>query len=201
MLEHRNDGSVAVDPVAADPVESAILDAAASCVLDLGPDRVTIAEIARRANLSRPTVYRRWPSVEAITAALLTREILAVVRRAPMRSDDRAGLVAQAVTVAEMLGRNAVFEELLLASPQMFVTYTFQRLGSSQHALIDVLAESLARGQAGGSVRAGDTRQLAAVVLLTVQSTIQSTHMVEPILDPQTLRAELTHLLNGYLKP
>ena len=35
-----------------------ILTAAASCVRDFGVRRVTLAEIARRAGVSRPTVYR-----------------------------------------------------------------------------------------------------------------------------------------------
>lgn len=195
MLELRNDG------LSVDPVETAILDAAASCVLDLGADRITIAEIARRANLSRPTIYRRWPSVEAIAVALLTREVLSVVRQAPWQGDDRESLVARAVAVAGLVGADPVFQELLLASPEMFATYTFQRLGTSQRALIDIIAWALEQGQADGSVRAGDPRQLAAMVLLTVQSTIQSARLVEPILDAEAMRAELTHLLNGYLKP
>lgn len=167
----------------------------------MGLDRMTITEIARRANLSRPTIYRRWPGVEAIAIAVLTREILAVARAAPAHGGDRAGLVAQAVAVAGLAGSNALLEELLLGSPHVFLTYTFQRLGTSQHALIDIIAEGVARGQAHGSIRSGDPRQLAAMVLLAVQSTIQSAHMVEPILDAAALRTELAHLLNGYLKP
>lgn len=196
MLELRN-----AELVEADPVETAILDAAASCVLDLGADRVTITEIARRASLSRPTIYRRWSSVEETLVALLTREVLSVVRRAPWQGDDREALVARAVAVAELVGEDPVFQELLSASPEMFATYTFQRLGTSQRALIDVIAATLEQGQANGSVRAGDPRKLAAMVLLTVQSTIQSARLVEPILDAEAMRTELTHLLNGYLQP
>ncbi len=44
-----------------------ILDAAAACVLAFGIDRVTLAEIARRAGVSRPTVYRRWPDTRSIS--------------------------------------------------------------------------------------------------------------------------------------
>lgn len=196
MLELRN-----AELAEADSVETTILDAAASCVLDLGADRVTIAEIARRASLSRPTIYRRWSSVEATLVALLTREVLSVVRRAPWQGDDREALVARAVAVAELVGDDPVFQELLLASPEMFTTYTFQRLGTSQRALIDIIASALEQGQATGTIRAGDPRQLAAMVLLTVQSAIQSARLVEPILDAESLRAELTHLLNGYLRP
>lgn len=196
MLELRN-----AELAQTDPVDTAILDAAASCVLDLGADRVTISEIARRASLSRPTIYRRWSSVEETLVALLTREVLSVVRRAPWQGDDREALVARAVAVAELVGEDPVFQELLSASPEMFATYTFQRLGTSQRALIDIIAATLEQGQANGSVRAGDPRKLAAMVLLTVQSTIQSARLVEPILDAESMRTELTHLLNGYLQP
>ncbi len=43
-----------------------ILAAAASCVHAYGVDRVTLAEIARRAGVSRPTIYRRWPDTRSI---------------------------------------------------------------------------------------------------------------------------------------
>ena len=197
MLEQRN----GVSGAPGDPVEGAILDAAASCVLDLGADRVTIAEIARRAGVSRPTIYRRWPSTADIVATLLTREILAAVGDEPWHGQDREALIERAVTVAERVGRGPVFEELLAASPQMFLTYTFQRLGTSQRALIDIMSAALEHAQSGGSVRPGDPRQLAAMALLLIQSAIQSAHMVEPILDAAALRAELTRMPNGYLKP
>ena len=56
-----------------------ILAAAASCVVDFGADRVTLAEIARRARVSRPTVYRRWPDTRSIVASLLTQRITGVI--------------------------------------------------------------------------------------------------------------------------
>ena len=37
------------------------------------------------------------------------------------------------------------------------------------------------------------------MVLLIVQSTIQSAQIVQPILDTDTLTTELTYSLNGYL--
>ena len=69
-----NDGSTDVD--------DRILRAAESCVQDFGLDRVTVAEIARRARVSRPTVYRRWPDVYAILAAMFTRRVINILRTA-----------------------------------------------------------------------------------------------------------------------
>lgn len=71
-----------------------ILRAAASCVVDYGVDRVTLAEIARRAGVSRPTVYRRWPDTRSIMASMLTSHIADVLREVPRRG--RPGSVGKA---------------------------------------------------------------------------------------------------------
>ena len=48
-------------------------------------------------------------------------------------------------------------------------------------------------------MRSGDPRQMAAMVLLITQSTIQSAQIVRPILDGDALAEELAYSLNGYL--
>ncbi|MCX6493944.1 MAG: helix-turn-helix domain containing protein, partial [Rhodococcus sp.] len=60
-------------------VEDTVLDAARSCILERGVKRTTLAEIARRAKVSRPTVYRRWADTRAVVSSLLTREIAALI--------------------------------------------------------------------------------------------------------------------------
>ncbi|BAX93314.1 TetR/AcrR family transcriptional regulator [Mycobacterium shigaense] len=174
-----------------------ILAAAASCVVDFGVDRVTLAEIARRAGVSRPTVYRRWPDTPSIVAALLTRHITAVMQEAPLRGDDRESLVQQVVAVADLLRRDRLVMSVLHS--QLAPIYITERLGASQQMLIDALAERLRAAQRHGSVRAGDPLQLATMVLLITQSTIQSEQIVRPILDADALTAELAYSLNGYL--
>jgi AcrR family transcriptional regulator len=174
-----------------------ILTAAASCVVDFGVDRVTLAEIARRAGVSRPTVYRRWPDTPSIVATLLTRHITDVMREAPLLGDDRESLVRQIVTVADLLRRDRLVMSVLHS--ELAPIYITERLGTSQHMLIDALAARLRVAQRGGSVRAGDPVQMATMVLLIAQSTIQSAQIVEPILDAEALAAELACSLNGYL--
>ncbi|OCB20296.1 TetR family transcriptional regulator [Mycobacterium malmoense] len=174
-----------------------ILAAAASCVVDFGVDRVTLAEIARRAGVSRPTVYRRWPDTRSIVAALLTRHVTETMRAAPLLGDDRESLVRQIVTVANLLRRDRLVMSVLHS--ELAPIYITERLGTSQHMLIDALAARLRVAQRNGSVRAGDPVQMATMVLLIAQSTIQSAQIVEPILDADTLTAELAYSLNGYL--
>jgi len=174
-----------------------ILAAAASCVVDFGVDRVTLAEIARRAGVSRPTVYRRWSDTPSVVAALLTRHVTDVMRDAPLLGDDRESLVRQIVTVADLLRQDQLVMSVLHS--ELAATYITERLGTSQHMLIEALAARLRVAQRHGSVRSGDPVQMAAMVLLIAQSTIQSARIVEPMLDADALAAELAYSLNGYL--
>jgi AcrR family transcriptional regulator len=174
-----------------------ILAAAASCVIDFGVDRVTLAEIARRAGVSRPTVYRRWPDTRSILAALLTAHSTTALSEVPTRGDGREALVDRVVAVAEWLRRDDLVMTVLRS--ELAIVYIAQRLGSSQQMLIDALADNLRAAQSDGSVRPGDPRRLAAMVLLITQSTIQSAQIVWPILDAEALAAELAYSLNGYL--
>lgn len=181
-------------------IEDRILAAAASCVRDYGIDRVTLAEIARRARVSRPTIYRRWPDTQSVVAALLTRRITGVLRDIPRTGTDRAAIVERVVAVAQRLRDDDLISAVLHSAPEMAMVYIVERLGTSQQILIDALAADLTVAQAGGSVRAGDPVQLAAMVLLMAQSTIQSGQIVESILPVGALATELTHTLNGYLR-
>jgi len=182
-------------------VEDRILDAAAACVLANGVERMTLTDIARRARVSRPTIYRRWPDIRHVVADLLTARIAGVLDEVPTSGVGREALVERIVAVAEHLRRDEVVLSVLHNAPNMAIVYITQRLGTSQQILIDALSHAIKLGQDQGSVRAGDPRQLAAMCLLITQSAIQSAQMVAPILDAQALTVELSHSLNGYLKP
>lgn len=178
-----------------------ILAAAASCVRDFGIERVTLAEIARRAGVSRPTVYRRWPDTRSILASLMTDRIVGAWRSAPVRGAGRAALVSRIVEVVGQLRRDDLIRTVLRSDPELAMVYIADRLGTSQQILIDMVAEELRKAQADNTVRVGDARQLAAMVLLITQSVIQSGRIVHPILDAEALDAELARALDGYLRP
>jgi AcrR family transcriptional regulator len=182
-------------------VEDRILEAAAACVLANGVERMTLTDIARRARVSRPTIYRRWPDIRHVVADLLTARIAGVLDEVPASGIGREALVERIVAVAEYLRRDEVVLSVIHNAPNMAMVYITERLGTSQQILIDALSHAIKLGQDEGSVRAGDPRQLAAMCLLITQSAIQSAQMVAPILDAQALTVELGHSLNGYLKP
>lgn len=182
-------------------VEERILDAAAECVVAYGVNRVTLAEIARRARVSRPTIYRRWRDTDAVLAALLTARIAGVLDAVPGSAVGREPLVDRIVRVGDRLRNDEIVIAVLHSAPELAMVYITERLGTSQQILIDALAGEIKLAQDEGSVRSGEPRELAAMCLLITQSTIQSAQMVAPLLDEEALSVELARSLNGYLRP
>lgn len=182
-----------------DDVDDRILRAAESCVQDYGLDRVTVTEIARRARVSRPTVYRRWPDVRAILSAMFTRRVLGILRDVPNGTTDRAAIVARVVAAVGRLRHDPLVDASLQWAPEVALRYRSERLGPGRLALIELLSVGLKTAQDAGTVRAGDPRQMAAMMMLIAQSAVQSARLVAPILDEEALDAECTYLLNRYL--
>ncbi|MDA2890328.1 helix-turn-helix domain containing protein [Mycolicibacterium sp. BiH015] len=182
-------------------VEQRILDAAAACILAYGVERTTMTEIARRARVSRPTIYRRWPDIRWVIAELLTVRISGVLDAVPDAGVSREDLVDRVVAIAEHLRRDEIVMSVIFNAPTLAMVYITERLGTSQQLLVDALAAAIKAGQEDGSVRNGDPYEMGAMCLLITQSTIQSAQMVEKILDRDALSVELAHSLNGYLKP
>ena len=103
--------SISNDP--SSPIGDRILEAAAYCVIAYGVERVTLAEIARRARVSRPTVYRRWPDIRSVLAALLTARIVGALDAVPTRGVGREAVVERIVAVADHLRDDEVVMSVL----------------------------------------------------------------------------------------
>src|SRR5690606_40853615 len=77
-------GSPPVDRVPTSRVpDDVLLDAARTCVLTTGVRRTTLTDIARTAGVSRMTLYRRFPDVRSVLAALMTPDSAPRLRRWP----------------------------------------------------------------------------------------------------------------------
>ncbi|GAA3630470.1 TetR/AcrR family transcriptional regulator [Microbacterium awajiense] len=178
--------------------ETAILDAALAEVLTHGIRRTTASDIARRAGVARQTLYRYWPDVQAVFAALMTRELVAGL---PARTTavDLGAFVTVLVDTADSIRRMPLIERLRDTDPELFARYILDRLGSSQRAIHADLSSRIAAAQASGIVRPGRPDRLAAMVLLMVQSAVQSAPLVEEWLPPRAWRSELAAALRGYL--
>lgn len=182
-------------------VDDQILDAARSCVLEFGIRRTTLAEVARRAGVSRPTVYRRWPDTRAVVADLLTREIRTAIPAMTGDAPARVQLVRAVVDVATEMREHPLFVKILRSDPDMLMTYVVDRLGASQRAIVEVVAAAIAAGQHDGSIRVADPVHMATMVLLIVQSAVQSARMAAELLPPPALVDELRVAVDSYLAP
>lgn len=170
-------------------------------MLAVGVKRVTLTDIARRARMSRPTVYRRWSDTNGVLAALMTTRVAGVLDAVPNQGIGREALVRRVVAVAEHLRNDEVVMSGLRDAPDFAMVYIVERLGTSQQLLVHALADAIRAAQAEGSVRAGDPLEMGAMCLLITQSTIQSAQMVQKLLDREALNTELARALNGYLQP
>jgi AcrR family transcriptional regulator len=186
-----------VDP----DVDDRILDAAARLLQLSAARRPPIAELARQAGVSRPTVYRRFADGEAVIRALWEREIDRLLAETPRRSDDRAALVAQAVELADRISTHATLAPTFTTDQGLIAHYIVDRLGAGQRVLLRVLRDAISAAQAGGSVRAGRPVELAAMTLLIAQSAIQSRTMIAEYLPAASWRRELGRAIDAYLKP
>ena len=132
----------------------------------------------------------------------MTRELLAALPpdggEGPATLDDLVSLLAD---TAEAVRRMPLVDRLRDTDPELFARYILERLGTSQRAIHADLVVRIAGGQARGIVRAGDAAAMAAMVLLLIQSAIQSAPLMDEWLDAASWRTELALAVGGYLRP
>ena len=201
MSSQRHTAEHEPHPVVTDPV----LRAAHACVMDVGLRRTTLADVARRAGVSRMTVYRQFDDLLDIVSALLTAELVALLdaaweQTAPLPTA-RERLVEAGGLVVERLVHHPLYRRVLDVDPELLLPLVVDRFGATQRAAIDVVAGLVAQGVAEGSVRPVDPQLAATCLLLTAQSFVFSARVVEAETEPGATAVELRRLFDGYLAP
>ncbi|MEU6253832.1 TetR/AcrR family transcriptional regulator [Streptomyces sp. NPDC047043] len=187
----------------------AVLDAVRDCVLAVGVRRTTLTDVARRAGVSRMTLYRRWPDVRSLVGDLMTREWVGVATEAiPERregADARSLLVEGLVAGVDSFRAHPLFRKIIDVDPELLLPYVLDRRGASQIALLELLVDDLERGHADGSVRVGHPERQARSLLLIVQSFTLSLRTMtdedDPELSAAAFLAELRSILERTLTP
>lgn len=77
--------------------DRAIADATLELLAEVGYAGVTIDEVARRANVGRPTIYRRWPNKKAMVVAVFVDQWAPV---SPVPPGDPLPLLHQLIPMA-----------------------------------------------------------------------------------------------------
>jgi AcrR family transcriptional regulator len=184
------------------PDDATVLDAALQCVLAVGVRRTTLTDVARRAGVSRMTLYRRWPDLDTLVADVMTRELLAAAGDdlAPPGLD-RARLVDRMVDICDRLRVHPLIRKIVDVDPELLLPYVLHRRGRSTDAFLEQLVKAVAAAQAGGTVRNGDPPVLGRFLLLTGQSYVLSAAAVAGDTAAEQLTAELRELIDRYLRP
>ncbi|WP_244945778.1 TetR/AcrR family transcriptional regulator [Gordonia zhaorongruii] len=183
--------------------EDTILDAAAALMSAIGIRRTTMADVARSADVSRATLYRHFPNVETLAAQVTTREFTRIAATAPVTDDPetRQSMVLTLVHLVREARRHPLLRRIIELDPEFLTPYLLTRTGRTSRSQLAALEDVVGRGQANAEIRAGDTRRIATTVLQMAWSFA----LTGPVFtDPENideLDAELSDLLERYLRP
>ncbi|MFA6300473.1 MAG: TetR/AcrR family transcriptional regulator [Nocardioides sp.] len=187
-------------------VGDSYLDAARDCILDVGWRRTTLTEVARRAGVSRMTIYRSWSDMQTLLGDLMTREWTGVIQAAVAAEDPGLGAVERMVEgivgTVRQLRDNELFLRIIELDPELILPYVLSRRGRSQELILAITADAIRAGQATGDVRDGNPVALARGLLLAAHGFVLSAHtMVDDEVSEAELDAELATLLTRTLQP
>jgi len=122
-----------------------ILDALTALLGELPSDEITTREIAARAGVSQPTVYRHFPDRNALLEGLGARMAAAIESSGgeswPTTLDDLAKLAVRGFTVPEANVAAATAEAVLNSDPRRLSTSSRVRTAQLRQLVADSLPE------------------------------------------------------------
>ena len=125
---------------AAYPRLDGYLDVARACILDVGWRRTTLTEVAKRAGVSRMTIYRAWPDMGSLLGDLMTREWVGIAAATQVAAADTMtpeGIAEAALATVRALRDNELFVRIVELDPDLMLPYLLHRRGRSQEALVE----------------------------------------------------------------
>lgn len=185
--------------------EDRLLDAARDSILSVGWRRSTLTDVARRAGVSRMTVYRTYPDMTGLLGDLMTREWLQMLADL---EDHAPGLpaaeriAAKVLAAVHALRANPLFHRIVDVDPELLLPYLLERRGRSQSAVIELLTDAITAAQADGEVRAGDPARLARSIVLAAHGfALSHQTMTDEQVGTDDLDADLVEMTTRFLTP
>lgn len=150
-------------------VTAAVLDAVVALVTESGMGALTMDAVAARAGVSKPAMYRRWPTKQDLVIAAAESRIgsLTVPDMGDFRAELRAVLTARMEAyrrpgVARLLAGVIGTAAEAGAEPAAYRAYTARVMGQTRH----LLERGVARGEVRPDVDLADASTLVAASLV-----------------------------------
>ena len=190
-------------PIADREIPEPILAATRATVLAVGVRRTTLTDVARRAGVSRMTLYRLVPDVTTLVLEVMTREFAALLDAAESASgrkrSARARIVATTVDVARRLPDEPLFRRVLDVDPELLLPYMTDRVGATQRLAVAHVRRMLAEGVADGSVRRTDLDVLATTLVMATVPFVVSARLLDEVGRDAALD-ELARMVDAWLR-
>jgi AcrR family transcriptional regulator len=126
-----------------DPTTEAILDAAVAEFEQHGFRRVALDDVARRARVSRTTIYRRFSNKDELVAAVIEREnvrLFADIAVELKNAGPQSNYFVEAFTLSIMkFRRHRVLDRMITDEPGLVI----ELAATPYHAAIERMAEAL----------------------------------------------------------
>jgi AcrR family transcriptional regulator len=134
-------------------LDRAILDAAVELLAEEGYERMSMESVAQRAGVGKPTIYRRWPSKQAMVIEALARLSDAMV--VPVSGTVRERLTAMTEQLWAKAGRAHGDRTTLLShlvgeihrSPELRDAVQTTFIGNRRRRIVALLAEGVEAGE------------------------------------------------------
>ncbi|GAB4099579.1 TetR/AcrR family transcriptional regulator [Sinomonas halotolerans] len=184
-----------------------LMEATRAEVVAYGLRRATMTSIAKRAGLSRATLYRRAESTQQLVLDALAAEFARILDEAAEAASGgspehaRARLVAITEHGIRRLWGDGLVRALLDHDPELLLPYLVDRLGRSQEVVVALMAAEIGRAQSDGSARAGDPRTLAVVIVQALTPFVVGRRLLEGTAGQADWPTEAARLVDAYLTP
>jgi AcrR family transcriptional regulator len=184
------------------PVIDRLLDATLEVAADHGLQRLSVADVAKRAGLSRQTLYKHVGSKDELVARAVQREaerLMAVVVAAAETADDDdplGSLRAAIVTMLDVVRTHPLLDRLLATEPEALLPLLVDGEGSvlgEVHVVIRTMIADRMPSLSAAQVEAGADLLSRMLISYAVRS---------PELDPDSVATFLSHaVLAAVLAP
>lgn len=191
---------------AADELSERILDAANELFCRIGMQRSTMDDVARRAGVSRITVYRRFATKEALVEHTIRREFRRyfdqfLVDIAPAKTADERVVLGFVSSLRTMRG-NPLIASLFADDPTLLMPSLVGDQGRTLAAVRRFLAAQLRFEQRAGHIPGDIDPDLVAEIMVRICTSflVIPSHIID-IDDDEQLRAIARQFLVPMLRP